>query len=163
VEATVRIGQVSTAFISRGEADVVVGLEPLETERIIPRMSAATTVLVNRTPIVPSSLTLDRTAYPDLSSIVGRIATVAGIVHVIDSNALAQRAGDSRLLNVVMLGALDGFGLLPIPTDVLTSLVASHGSGPNSEARSKAFHLGHEFGVGALVEGSGVRDEPVHS
>lgn len=157
VEATIRIGPATTAFIPWTEADVVVGLEPLEAERAIPRMSTATTVLVNSTPIVPTSLTLDRTTYPDLFSIVGRIATVAGIVHDIDANTLALQAGHARLLNAVMLGALDGLELLPIPTNVLASTVENLGSGPDAASRSKAFCLGQDFGVGAFAGTSDVR------
>jgi hypothetical protein len=39
------------------------------------------------------------------------IAAAAGSVHVIEGSALAEGLGDLRLLNVVMLGALDGLGL----------------------------------------------------
>lgn len=162
VEATIRIGPVNTAFIPQNEADVVVGLEPLETERVLPRMSEATTVLVNRTPIVPTSLTLDRDEYPDLESIVGRIATVAGIVHVIDGNALALQAGDRRLLSMVMLGAIDGFELLPIPTEVLVSAVETDGSGSDPQSRVRAFQLGREFGIGNLPDSSDFHGEPVY-
>jgi len=162
VEATVRIGPVSTAFISPAEADVVLGLEPLETERALPRMSTTTSVLVNRTPIVPTSLTLDRTTYPELESILGRIATVASIVHVIDGNELALRAGDPRLLNMVMLGAVGGLRLLPIPGDAFAAVIESHGSGPDPEARVEAFNLGHEFGSETLANGSGRAPESIH-
>jgi indolepyruvate ferredoxin oxidoreductase, beta subunit len=162
VEATVRIGPVTTAFISPTEADVVLGLEPLETERALSRMSARTTVLVNQTPIVPFSLTLDRTTYPDLSTIVEGIATVAGIVHVIDGNALALQAGDLRLLNMVMLGALDGIGVLPIPSDVLESTVEHHGLGPDPGSRVEAFQIGQEFARETHAEASGGDNDPVH-
>jgi indolepyruvate ferredoxin oxidoreductase, beta subunit len=161
VEATVRIGPVSTAFISTAEADVVLGLEPLETERALPRMSARTTVLVNRTPIVPASMTLDRAAYPDLESIVEHIDAVAGFVHVIDGNALALEAGDRRLLNMVMVGALDGFGVLPISGGVLASAVERDGSELDSDSRGRAFRHGREFGKTALADISSSQSEPV--
>lgn len=161
VEATVRIGPVRTAFISEAEADVVLGLEPLETERALPRMSAKTTVLVNRTPIVPTSLTLDRADYPDLESIVEHIDSVAGIVHVIDGNALARPAGDPPRLNMVMLGALDGLGALPIPSDILATAVERHGSELDSDGRGRAFRSGREFGESALVDISNRQSDPI--
>ncbi len=162
VEATVRIGPVSTAFISETEADVVLGLEPLETERALPRMSERTTVLVNRTPIVPTSLTLDRATYPDLESIVEAIDEVAGMVYVIDGNALAQEESDMRLLNMVMLGALDGIGVLPIPTDALMSAVERHGSGFDPDTRRRAFYRGREFGIEAVPGVSNGDRDPAH-
>jgi len=162
VEATVRIGPVNTAFISQNEADVVVGLEPLETERALPWMSEATTVLVNRTPIVPSSLTLDGNEYPDVESILGRIAAVSDVVHVMDGNALALEAGDPRLLNMVMLGAIARLELLTIPTEVLATTVERHGSGSERQSRASAFQLGHEYGLGTPADPSDFRDEPVN-
>jgi indolepyruvate ferredoxin oxidoreductase beta subunit len=161
VEATVRIGPVSTAFISGAEADVVFGLEPLETERALPRMSAKTTVLVNRTPIVPTSLTLDRADYPDLESIVEHIDSIAGIVHVIDANALARLAGDPPGLNMVMLGALDGLGALPIPSGILATAVERHGSALDSDSRGRAFRRGREFGEAALVDIPNRQSDPI--
>lgn len=150
VEATVRIGPVGTAFISAAEADVVLGFEPLEAERILPRMSAATTVLVNQTPIVPASLTLDRSAYPELASIVEEIGATAGVVEVVDGNEMAADVGDPRLLNIVMLGAADGFRLLPIPSDALATVVENYGAASDPEARSRAFHVGRVAGAARL-------------
>ncbi len=146
VEATVRIGPINTAFISENEADVVLGLEPLETERALPRMSTTTTVLVNATPIIPAGLALDRAEYPDLESTVEHIDGVAETVYLMDGNAMAQAEGDRRLLNVVMLGALDGIAVLPIPTDILASVVERHGPGCDPERRLRAFVRGREFG-----------------
>lgn len=162
VEATVRIGSVSTAFISQSDADVVVGLEPIEAERALPRMSTKTTVLVNQTPIVPTSLTLDRTEYPDLESILERISAVAGSVQVVDGNSLAMKAGDRRLLNAVMLGVLDGLELLPIPGRVMASAVERYGSGSDPGSRREAFQAGHEVGRASLSEGTDRAREPAH-
>jgi indolepyruvate ferredoxin oxidoreductase beta subunit len=123
VEATVRIGPVSTALVSRSSADVVLGLEPLEAERVMTAMSPQTAVVINSTPIVPTSLTLSRSDYPELGVIIDQIAAAAGSVHVIEGSALAEGLGDLRLLNVVMLGALDGLGLLPVPGDAMVSAI----------------------------------------
>lgn len=146
VEATVRIGEASTAFISPGEADVILGLEPLETERTLERMSHRTVVMVNGTPIVPTTLTQNRAGYPSLESITSQISAVAGVVHVIDADSAARQAGDPRLLNVVMLGAADGLGALPIASEVLASVVEIEGPGRSSEMRLGAFEAGRETG-----------------
>lgn len=159
VESTVRIGPIGTAFISAAEADVVIGFEPLEALRIIPRMSATTTVLINQTPIVPASLTLDRSAYPEFSSIVEEVETVAGVVHQVDGNTMAEQAGDHRLLNIVMLGVLAGFDLLPVPGDILAEVAKAQRSEADPEPRKKAFQLGKGFAQARLLEGSKVRDQ----
>jgi len=122
-------------------------MEPLETERAISKMSSKTTVLLNDTPIVPTSLTLTGTAYPDLASIVSRINGASPKVHLLDGNSLANQVGDARLLNVVMLGALTGLGLLPFPTSAAASAV-EHQRSLGGTAALQAFRLGEDRGVG---------------
>ena len=151
VEATVRIGPGSTAFISPNEAKVVVGLEPLEAERALPKMSPEATVLVNQTPIIPTGMTLSRSDYPDLSSIVSRIDEIARIVHVVDGTALARKVGNVRLLNIVMLGALAGIDLLPVPGSALASAVERVNTSTGHAAKTQAFGLGEELGREAVA------------
>jgi len=146
VAATVRIGPGSTAFISPGEAEIVVGLEPVEAERAIPNMSPNATVLVNRTAIVPTGLTLGGTAYPALPSIISRIDEVARNVLVVDGTALARQAGNTRLLNIVMVGVLAGIDLLPIPASCLVAGVERFHSSIGAAPSRHAFDLGEELG-----------------
>jgi hypothetical protein len=91
---------------------------------------------------------------------VEHIDSIAGIVHVIDGNALALLAGDPPLLNMVMLGALDGFGILPIPSDILATAVERHGSELDSDSRGRAFRRGREFGKAALADISNSQSDP---
>ncbi len=161
VEATVRIGDMRTAFIPPASADVVVGLEPLEAQRVVPKMSPRATVLVNRTPIVPTSLTLAGGDYPDLDGIVEAIAAVARRVYVLDATAAAAAAGDRRLTNTVMLGALAGLEASPIPTDALLGAVAGADSSIDVAVRKAAFARGAGLGRDhAGVVGAGTATTP---
>ncbi|MCP3991844.1 MAG: indolepyruvate ferredoxin oxidoreductase subunit beta [Actinomycetia bacterium] len=146
VEATVRFGEGSTTFIAQGEAEVIVGLEPIEAERAISKMSSDATVLINKTPIVPIGLTRSGEAYPTLSSIVSRIDDIAGRVHLVDGTTLALEAGDTKLLNTVMIGVLAGSDLLPIPADHLEAAVDRANPGGRLEASRRAFRLGQQLG-----------------
>ncbi len=146
VEATVVIGRGNTAFVSPREAEVVVALEPLEALRAVPMISPDASVLLNRTPIIPTSLTLERADYPDLASIVSQIAEIAGAVHVIDGTERAQQAGNVRLLNVVMMGAVAGLDLLPLPAGTLAAAAERFQASTDPIARRTAFSLGEELG-----------------
>ncbi len=161
VEATVRIGDMRTAFVPPAGADVVVGLEPLEAQRAVPKMSPRATVLVNRTPIVPTSLTLTGGDYPHLDDIVEAIAAVARRVYVLDASAAASAAGDRRLVNTVMLGALAGLDAIPIPTDALVGAVDGADSSIDTTVRRAAFDRGAELGGDlAGVVGAGTAGSP---
>ncbi len=151
VEATVRIGSGSTAFISTGEADVVVGFEPLETERALPRMNSTTTVVANRIPILPPNPGSGGIPYPAVDSMFARIRELAGRVYQVDGTALTTRVGDKRFLNVVMLGVLAGVGVLPFDAEFVSSAVGQVGG--ETAPQLGAFQVGLAAGV-TLQQGS---------
>lgn len=140
VESTVRLGAGGTAFIAPGEADLVLGLEPLETERAVPRMSERATVVMDQTRIVPTNITYTGEAYPALDSIVARVTAAAGSVHVVDGTGEAAAAGNPRMLNVVLLGVVAGLGLLPFAPEHLAA--AATAAAGNGDIAAEAFARG---------------------
>ena len=67
----VRLGKkVYAPTIMEGAADIVVGLEPLETLRTIKYMSNKTLVLINIEPIKPYATTIGLTEYPKIEKIL---------------------------------------------------------------------------------------------
>jgi len=119
VESTVAVGEGSTAFVGPGEADVVLGFEPLEALRALPRMHAETHVVVNVGAIAPFSLARTGQPYPDVRGIVDQIRAVTPHVMVIDGPEIVATLREVRCLNIVMLGALIGLGVLPLDDDAL--------------------------------------------
>ena len=113
VEGAVVIGPGETAFIGPAEADFVVGFEPLETLRVLPRMHAATVVLVNTGRIAPFALARSGRAYPALAEIVAPLRAVTLHVQEIDGPTIVEQTGEQRTLNMGLLGALVGLGALP--------------------------------------------------
>ena len=116
VRSHVRLGDsVHGALIPEGKADVVLSLEPAETLRVVKYMSSGTTVIMNSRPVIPISVLLNETAYPEIDEIEDLLRGVAGRVHTIDALDLAVEAGTSRSLNVVILG-----GYMALGENVLT-------------------------------------------
>ena len=125
-----------------GLADVLVGLEPLEVARALVKVSKRTTVIANTRPVLPVSLQSAGTPYPPLASLLGPVGEAAGTLTAVDASALASRAGSPRSLNVVMLGMLEGTGVLPFPGEsLLEALLAVAGPGLERIHR-EAFRLG---------------------
>lgn len=151
VEATVRIDRGKTAFISPGEADVVLALEPLEAERALPRASRQTTVLMNTVPVVPASLTQGRAPYPEVGEMTARIARSVGEVITIDATAIGLEAGNRKLANIAMLGRLARTGLLPFDIEYLIGEIDRFGSSEQLESRRLAFNLGYGADDGAAT------------
>jgi len=142
VEASVVVGPGSSGMIGPGQADVVLGLEPVETWRAIARMGPNTRVLLSSGRIVPAMLTQQGKSYPELEEILARIRAVTPHVAVIDGSALARDAGIPRAANVVMLGALAYLGDLPFDQAVLGEAVLARSPASFADDNRKAFEIG---------------------
>lgn len=146
VVSTVLIGAGQSSFIGAGEADAVVGLEPLEALRAADAMSRCTAVVTSTGTIVPAPLAQAGDDYPDLGWIIEQIAARAGRVVTLDGPALGRAAGAPRTLNIVMLGALSGARVLPeaMPDEALLEALAMQTPPRFRASNERAFALGRE-------------------
>jgi indolepyruvate ferredoxin oxidoreductase beta subunit len=138
--------------IPQGGADFVLGFEPVETARALPFMSAKTVVYMNTTPVVPFILGQRAVSkegdakYPDVQELADSIRAVAANTLLIDATDLAEEAGSTKTLNMVLLGCLLGGGsMLCTPEDFWNS-VASAMPAALREANNRAFFSGVEAG-----------------
>lgn len=144
VESTVLVGPGQSSFIPPGEADAVLGLEPLEVLRARPRMSRSTRVIVNLGRVVPYPLAMRGAPYPALEQLLEQVRGVSGEVTPIDGPRLCEQAGSARALNIVMLGALASLDVLPFDAGPLRSAIERRSPPRFRETNLKAFELGAE-------------------
>lgn len=152
VQSSVMIDCGISPAMPRGGADVVVGLEPVETARALPFISSRTVVLMNTAAVVPYILSQQHVLgsgavrYPDIGELAESIRAKARSLSVVDATALAKGAGSVRTLNVVMLGCLFGSGLIAAtPQEFIEALMRS--APPKlAEPNRKAFLAGVELG-----------------
>jgi indolepyruvate ferredoxin oxidoreductase beta subunit len=85
-------------LIPRGEADMILSVEPLEALRYLDFLHPGGKLVTSSTPFV------NIPDYPDQEKLIGRIREIPGSV-IVDSEALAKEAGTSRVQNTVVLGA----------------------------------------------------------
>jgi len=146
VVSMVRIGEkVTAATVMDGQADVLLGFEPLETLRNIKTASAKTIVIMSDERIPPAELAAKKMAYPSMKDIVRKIHLFTRKVIVVDSRKLAAKAGDILTQNVVMLGALAGTGNLPLKKEDLIEAICELIPTKHLKVNTSAFELGYEF------------------
>jgi indolepyruvate ferredoxin oxidoreductase beta subunit len=109
-------------------------------------MNSETVVLIEPTRIVPYSLTSRGLTGPALDSIVEQVFRVTSRVLVVDAMAAAREAGSPRSLNVAMVGALSGLGILPVPSAAILTVVEGLGHAALGQVNLRAFELGRGLG-----------------
>ncbi len=135
-------------IVDDGGADVVIGLEALETLRVIRYMNATTVVLINDNIIQP---VLPSIKIPNREEIISRILMITKNMIRIDADGIARRLNSMQVVNTVMLGALAGINVLPSsPDDVLSSL--KERIPPRFHAINEmAFNEGYEISKRAIL------------
>jgi len=104
VLSQVRIGEkVYSPIVSEGEADLLIGFEPLETARYLHFLKADSWVIYNTRTIGTIGVSIATEKYP--SDINAQIKSRAKNVIPFDGTKLAVASGDKRTLNLVLLGA----------------------------------------------------------
>ena len=142
VTSHVRFGKkVYSPLAKKGDIDMIVAFEKLESLRYLDYLKAGGIVIVNDEEIYPPSVNLGEADYPQ--GIFESIRTQLGQdkVNVIPGPELAVKSGNRRAVNTVMLGAISRFIPEISPEDwkkVLSKMLPEK----IVQANLKAFDLG---------------------
>ena len=151
VVSQLRISQAPrpSPVIAAGRAHVIVALEPVEGLRALVRFgNPGVHLVMNTRPILPTGVLSGEQRYPDRQTIVAEAQGLSGRLTLVDASDVALRLGQARLTNMVMLGALDSLGVLPVSLErealqgVLGRALEPRHVAPNLEA----------FDAGAALE-----------
>lgn len=142
VESTVMIGDIKSSIISDGEADVLLGFEPVETYRAMRKCFADSVVVSNTVPIIPYGVAVGRGSYPNVDKLFDFIRSRVKQFIILNAQALAEQAGSTLAANIVMLGALAGRGVLPIPRDAYEQTIRTKTKEKFVRTNLRAFGLG---------------------
>jgi indolepyruvate ferredoxin oxidoreductase beta subunit len=123
-------------LIPKGEADLILSVEPLEALRYVEYLGPDGRIIASSTPFV------NIPDYPPLEEVLAAIRKFKGNV-IVDSGALAAEAGSPRSQNMVMLGAASRFLMLGEAElrEVITQLFKPRGDSLVA-VNLKAFELG---------------------
>ena len=138
VQSHLRIsdGAIWSDLIPKGEADMVLSVEPLEALRYLDHLRPDGVVVSSSTPYrnIPD--------YPEIGQVLEALRRAPRSV-VVDSEKLAKEAGTVKAQNIVLLGAASAFLLLKERSLLRTIEDLFRGRGaPVLEANLKAFDLG---------------------
>ncbi len=130
-------------LVPRGQADIVVGFEPLEALRVLLDYGhPGARALVNRRPSYPLAVLHGEAPYPPPESLAAAIREITSETRDFPATDLAEQAGNYLAQNLVMLGALAGTGWIAIPVGTFRSVIAAGFAGEARDLNQRAFALG---------------------
>jgi len=124
-------------------AHFIIGLEPLETIRILLEYGNEETIfIVNSRPIYPLNVIAGDVEYPDLEKVRSAISESGGTLYWLDATQRAVEMGDPILLNMIMLGALCGLSPFPLEIQDFKSVLKKVFATTKLEINYKALDMG---------------------
>jgi indolepyruvate ferredoxin oxidoreductase beta subunit len=124
-------------LIMDAEADAVIGFEPFESLKSAARfLKSGGTVVTNEHPVLPSNRN-----YPEMDAIFANLKKIPARVFAVNATQIAKEVGDVAALNIAVLGAASGSGMLLIPEEFLKKIITGYFP-KSAELSLKAFDLG---------------------
>lgn len=117
VESHVRWAEKVYAPVSPpGEVDYLIAFEPLEAARWVNWLRPNGVVLADPHTIDPLSVSSGDLTYPEIAGIEAALRARADRVTFVEGLKIAERLGDPRMANTVLLGALSNHLDVPVET-----------------------------------------------
>ena len=140
----VRYGdKVYSPIIAQGEADVLLAFEALEAARYLPWLKPEGTVVVNTQQMDPMPVVTGVAEYP--KDILGKVREQGVKVVALDALGMAEEAGSSKAVNVVLIGAMAK--KLDLPKEVWIDTIKETVPSKFIDMNLKAFELGYNADV----------------
>lgn len=141
VESTVLIGCKSPK-IGHGEADILIGFEPMETARAMPYLKPGGLVLSSTEFMPPLSVAMGKLECPSIESIMETIKGCTDKAYYMPSQSIGLEAGAVQAGNVAMLGAICAAGELPFGPEALEATIKANLPEKIQAVNLKALELG---------------------
>jgi indolepyruvate ferredoxin oxidoreductase beta subunit len=132
-------------LILEGQADVILGMEPSETLRILGKYGNPKVVtLFNPRPIYSVDVISGDAEYPDLDKLIDMIKGLSAKTWMVNATEEAERMGRPIVANTILIGSLIGLGVLPLDREAM--MVELKDRFPKAfELNMKAFDRGMEL------------------
>ena len=138
----VRYGdKVYSPVIDKGEADFIVSFEILEAARWLPYLKKDGQIVTNTQQIDPMPVIIGAADYPE--NLVNKLKESGAKVDALDCLSLAEEAGSSKAVNIVLLGRLSHY--FDLPKEAWIKSLEANVPAKFLEMNKKAFELGKNY------------------
>jgi indolepyruvate ferredoxin oxidoreductase, beta subunit len=144
VESTVLLGGWLSPTIAPGEADILLGFEPLETLRGLHYLAPGGVVVSSTEGVSPVSVSMGKDTYPDLDDIRTAVRVCSASCCFLPIRTMGAEAGAVQSGNLSLLGALCVGGDIPIGVEDLKATIRTMMRPALAEINCRAVELGAE-------------------
>ena len=139
VVTCVRFGdKVYSPIIDKGEADFIVSFEQMEAARYLPYLRENGRIVTNTQRIEPMPVITGAAAYPE--NLIAKLEEKGAVVDAMDCLTLAEEAGSSKAVNIVLMGRLSKY--FDIPAEKWQQAIEALVPEKFRDVNLKAFELG---------------------
>jgi len=111
-------------IIPRGHGDIILGMEPIETMRMLREYGNPDVMtVVNPRAIMSIDSRGGTVEYPDINKLLEDIRKLSARTWIINATEEAQKMGNLILANVILAGGLIGTGILPLKKESFEALL----------------------------------------
>lgn len=142
VHSFVLLGGYLSPKIAQGEADVILGFEPMETMRALSFLRPGGLVLSSENPVAPISVSTGKETYPSMDLIKSETIKCSPKARFIPCISLARQTGVVQTANTVLMGAFFSMGILPLGLEVLLESIKKRLKPGLVDVNLKAARLG---------------------
>ncbi|HEX9012042.1 MAG TPA: indolepyruvate oxidoreductase subunit beta [Anaerolineaceae bacterium] len=139
---------VYSPIVPEGRVDYLVAFEKLEGLRWVDQLKPGGHVLINQQEILPVIVSSGFAKYPGDDRMDETVKQVTPHYLKVPAIDMALSLGNSRVVNVVLLGALSA--LLDVPAEVWENVLSERVPARHLKVNQSAFHAGREWMKGSL-------------
>jgi indolepyruvate ferredoxin oxidoreductase beta subunit len=132
-------------FIPEGQADVILGLEPIETMRVLAQYgNPQVKVIANSRPVYTMAVTTGMADYPSTEEIEATLKELSSAAWLINATEIALELGAPILTNIVMAAALVGSQAIPLRPETFEAALRDSLPSDKLDMNLKAARRGYE-------------------
>lgn len=150
VVTEMKIGKADSPLIEKNSADLVLAFEPTELLRVLNRISKDTRVVVSSSDIVPFTVSLGISKYPDKNQMLDKLKAEIKHLYLMDTEKMAKGAGHIITANIVILGAATAIPRFPVKRKLIEESIRKNLPVHTIEMNLKAFEMGYKQVISAF-------------
>ncbi|MFW6134677.1 MAG: indolepyruvate ferredoxin oxidoreductase subunit beta [Elusimicrobiota bacterium] len=150
VVTEMKIGKADSPLIEKNSADLVLAFEPTELLRVLNRIKKDTRVVVSSSAIVPFTVSLGISGYPDKNQMLDKLKQEIKNLYLMDTDKMANEAGHIITANIVILGAATAIANFPVKRKFIEESIRKNLPAHTIKMNMKAFEMGYKEVISAF-------------